>query len=347
MNTLPVQLAHQLCPESASITRWLVDELWSDQAVGILGGEPKCCKSFLALDIAVSVAAGVPCLRRFPVTTAGPVLLFPAEDSLAVVRQRLEGIAAAAALSLNSLPIHVITAPVLRLDSPQDRERLANTVAALHPRLLILDPLIRLHRVDENDAGQIAALLSFLRQLQRDFQLAVLVVHHARKDAGSTRPGQALRGSSELHGWGDSNLYMRRRADALTLSTEHRAAPSQNHIPLELTQSDAALSLSVLNAQDPQSTQTPHIPPSAGQRICAVLQELTHPISLKDLRRRCQMRTSTLGSALKDLCARGLVHCDQNGGYQFSTTDPTAPFPVSLPIDPRGNGNGKHHANTS
>jgi len=48
--------------------------------------------------------------------------------------------------------------------------------------------------------------------VQRAFHVAVLVVHHARKDANATRPGQALRSSSELHGWGDSNLYMRRAA---------------------------------------------------------------------------------------------------------------------------------------
>ncbi len=186
-----------------------------------------------------------PCLRRFAVRRTGPVLLFPAEDSLAVVRRRLEGICSAADVDFQSLPVEVITAPTLRLDAPKDRERLGNTVQARQPRLLILDPLIRLHRVDENDASQIAGLLSYLRQLQRTFQVAVLVVHHARKDANGTRPGQALRGSSELHGWGDSNLYMRRRGAQLTLSTEHRAAPSQDHIPLELTQAGSALALSV------------------------------------------------------------------------------------------------------
>ena len=36
---------------------WLVDTLWGEQAVGILGGEPKCGKTFLALDIAVAVAS--------------------------------------------------------------------------------------------------------------------------------------------------------------------------------------------------------------------------------------------------------------------------------------------------
>ena len=39
---------------------WLVDTLWARDAVGIIGGEPKCGKSFLALDLAVSVAAAVP-----------------------------------------------------------------------------------------------------------------------------------------------------------------------------------------------------------------------------------------------------------------------------------------------
>ena len=61
-------------------------------------------------------------------------------------------------------------------------------VQAHQPRLLILDPLIRLHRLDENGASQIAALLSYLRRLQRAFRVAILVVHHARKDANTTRP---------------------------------------------------------------------------------------------------------------------------------------------------------------
>jgi hypothetical protein len=59
--------------------------------VGIVGGEPKCCKSFLALEIAVSVASGAPCLRRFLPTEKGTVLLYAAEEPLHVVRRRLEG----------------------------------------------------------------------------------------------------------------------------------------------------------------------------------------------------------------------------------------------------------------
>jgi len=53
------------------------------------------------------------------------------------------------------------------------------------------------------------------------------MVHHSRKGAGAARAGHALRGSSEFHAWGDSNLYLRRDSDdRLTLTGGHRAAPT-------------------------------------------------------------------------------------------------------------------------
>src|ERR1700675_3554811 len=153
MSLLPVVPAWRLA-DRAEDQRWLVTGLWSEQAVGIIGGEPKCCKSFLALDLAVAVAAGVPCLRRFAVPRAGRVLLFAAEDALHIVRRPLEGISAAAGVALANLDIQVITAPTLRLDLDADRRNLAETVARLQPRLLILDPFVRLHRIDENASAR-------------------------------------------------------------------------------------------------------------------------------------------------------------------------------------------------
>ncbi|MFC1463060.1 AAA family ATPase, partial [Verrucomicrobiota bacterium] len=246
MSTLPVKKACELAHE-ADQPGWLIDWLWADQAVGMLGGEPKCCKSFLALDIGVSVASGAACLRRFPVRRTGPVLLFPAEDALGVVHQRLEGICNATGASIDDLPLFVITTPRLLLDLPQDRERLRETVAEIRPVLLVLDPFIRLHRADENASKEIAPLLGYLRELQREFQTAVLLVHHVRKGSSKDRPGQALRGSSDMHGWGDSNLYLRRNHKHLLLTVEHRAAPSQNDIPVDLVSGGDSLALSVLD----------------------------------------------------------------------------------------------------
>jgi RecA-family ATPase len=66
MKALPTTRAAQLAPQQHDEQTWLIEGLWSAQAVGIIGGEPKCGKSFLALDLAVSVASGTACLRHFP-----------------------------------------------------------------------------------------------------------------------------------------------------------------------------------------------------------------------------------------------------------------------------------------
>lgn len=354
--TLPVQRAGQL-PAAPLQPLWLVEDLWTDQAVGILGGEPKCCKSFLALDLALAVASGTPCLRRFPVRHAGPVLLFPAEDSLAIVRQRLDGIAAAAHVALRELPLDVITAAALRLDLPGDQQRLTRTVQALQPVLLVLDPLIRLHQRDENDASQIAPLLGFLRQLQRQFHLAVVLVHHAKKDGAALRPGQALRGSSELHGWGDSNLYLRRQRDQLTLTVEHRAAPSLDPIPIQLTRTGAALALALGHRPDSPQPLSPQ-PCSPRQRVLEVLAAADRSLSLHEVRQRSGLRTATVCDVLHELIAASQARHAADGyrgpppspGLRLSPPLPpptphdqfTSPLSqLPLPIGPAGNGNGK------
>ena len=300
MTALPVEQAYRLA-DRAEEQRWLVTGLWSEQAVGIVGGEPKCCKSFLALDLAVAVASGTPCLRYFSVPQPGRVLLYAAEDALHVVRRRLEGICVAAQLSLQDLDVHVITAPTVRLDLPADRTRLERTVEQYKPRLLVLDPFVRLHRIDENASGEVAPLLAYLRTLQRRHSLAVLVVHHARKSAGNMRAGQALRGSSEFHAWGDSNLYLRRSGSELNLTVEHRAAPSSPSIALELAQRGDALALERV-----QSTATQPLPPSSvDERIVSALSDSDRPLPIAELRSLCRVRKATLYARLTELVTTG------------------------------------------
>jgi len=318
MTVLPVRPAHELdvqLPEH----RWLIDDLWAAEAVGIVGGEPKCCKSFLALDVAVAVASGALCLRRFRPARTGRVLLFAAEDALHVVRARLAGIALAAGVAFETLDIQVITAPTVRLDLPEDQHRLRETVATLRPTLLVLDPFVRLHRIDENAAAEVAPVLAYLRDLERHFHTAVLLVHHARKGAAHARAGQALRGSSELHAWGDSNLYLRRRGDTLCLAIEHRAAPSRDGLVVELRAQGEALALHVVDGGPLDDRGAP--PPSLalGARIEHALAEAATPLTRRALRGVCRMRASTLGPVLARLLADGRVTRSPDG-YRLVTS---------------------------
>ena len=197
----------------------------------------------------------------------------------------------------------MITAPSLRLDLDADRARLEETVATLKPRLLILDPFVRLHRIDENVSGEVAPLLAFLRELQRRHAVAIAVVHHARKGAGTIRAGQALRGSSEFHAWGDSNLYLRRDGDdRIALTVEHRAAAAIAAITLELAQRDDSLALRPVLADhqnEPRGEAT-----SIDQRIAAVLAETEQPRTFAELRASCRVRAKTLYQRLAAMTAR-------------------------------------------
>jgi RecA-family ATPase len=315
MTPLAVCRVQELTPDPET-PRWLIEGLWTDQAVGIVGGEPKSGKSFLALELAVAVASGAPCLRRFRPAQTGRVLLFAAEDAVLLVRRRLEGIAHAAGVAFAPLDIYVITTPSLRLDVAEDRHRLQATVAALRPTLLVLDPFVRLHRIDENAAAEVAPLLAYLRQLQREFATAVALVHHARKGAAHLRAGQALRGSSELHAWGDSNLYLRRRGDTLLLTVEHRAAPSSTGVTLELRAHGEALALHVVDlAPGPLPDQG--TVPTPIDRVEHALAHAARPLRLRQLRQICRLRMATLCDALTTLRTDGRV-LKAAGGYQLA-----------------------------
>jgi hypothetical protein len=204
----------------------------------------------------------------------------------------------------------VITAPTVRLDLPSDCERLIQTIEALQPRLLILDPFVRLHRIDENASGEVAPLLAYLRELQRRYALSVIVVHHAKKGGGKIRAGQALRGSSEFHAWGDSNLYLRRSDQDLTLTIEHRAAPSLAPLTLELTERDTALALEVRSGGTV-------VPPAAArpleERIKEALQQAGGALALPDLRQRCRVRNATLHDRLRAMTRAGHLLRDAQG----------------------------------
>ena len=299
--TLPVVRAADLC-DAPTQRPWLIDSLWAASGVGILGGPPKCCKSWLALDMALSVATDTPCLDTFAVHESGPVLVYMAEDPPAQVKARLMGLCVHRGLSLDSVPLHLITVPAVRLDLPRDQQRLSETVRALAPRLLVLDPFVRLHRIDENNAGEVSALLAYLRALQREHDLAVCVVHHARKSGGGSN-GLALRGSGDFYAWVDSGLYVRRLRGALVLSVEHRAAPAPAPLSIELvtSTSDNDTHLALADASGPEYEQTPEL----DERIVEALTD--EPMSRTELRQTLRIRNQRLGDALERLAKIGRV----------------------------------------
>lgn len=292
---LPVTRLARLAPAPVAGARWLIEDLWAAEAVGCVGGLPKQGKTWLGLEMAVAVASGKPCLGRFKVPSAGPVLVFCAEDAAHDVRARVAGIAKARGIDFERLPVGWIGVPDLLLDDVTHRRRLSMTLAEFKPKLLVLDPLVRLHRGDENSAAEVSDLLGFLRGLQRQHHVAIVLVHHVRK-SGASEPGTALRGSGDLHAWGDSNLYLVKREGRPTVVVEHRANRAPAPFVVKLDGDPARLVV-----DDSAPVQADPIDDKIVKALAAA------PLTRTALRERLGVRNETLGVAIERLVAAGRV----------------------------------------
>jgi predicted Rossmann fold nucleotide-binding protein DprA/Smf involved in DNA uptake len=74
--------------------------------------------------------------------------------------------------------------------------------------------------------------------------------------------------------------------------------------------------------------------PTPVERVRQTLAGLREPVPVQQLRKLCGIRTAAVCAALEELSKLGEVSRDA-GGYQLNS------FPVSRPMPPQGNGNGK------
>jgi RecA-family ATPase len=280
---------------------WIVEGLFLEAGAGILGGAPKSCKSFFALDLCVAIASGTSCAGSFRVLAQGPVVVLCAEDPHAVISSRLCALARARDRALGDLPIEVIVEPAVRL--PEGIDRLEATLAAFKPRLLLLDPLIRLHRADENSASEMSVILDGLRKLARSSKTAILLVHHSRK-AAAGNAGSGLRGSSDLHAFGDSNLYLRRltQDSALELKIEHRAAPAPEPVRFKLVVDQGDAPCARFSPVDGKTQDDP-----TANRVLELLAKTSEPLTSAALREKLGVRNQSVTEALKQLQASARV----------------------------------------
>ena len=126
-------------------------------------------------------------------------------------------------------------------------------------------------------------------------------MHHTRKHAGvGIQAGQGLRGSSDIHAWGDSNLYLRRAKDELLLTVEHRSASPPEPISLDLvTEPQLHLEITSPSAQGESGDMASE--DSFLEEVLWHLQSSSTPLRVEDLRSRLHVRKQRIVDALRDL----------------------------------------------
>ena len=185
---------------------WLVEGVIQRGANGFICGQPKGGKSWVAVDLAVSLATGQWWIG-FRVGMPCRVAFISREDNPALTKWRMWQVARAKGHDLAELGDMLWVnsrdqSPEFRLDKPEQLAEMIAELKHVQPELVILDVFKILHAADENDSAEMRAVLECLTVIRREVNASVCVVHHFSKaDSGSMT--QRLRGSSAIAGWAE------------------------------------------------------------------------------------------------------------------------------------------------
>ena len=179
---------HQL-GESTKNIKWLVKNLIPADSMGMIFGASGTFKSFLALDLCLSVANGKAWTNRK--TDFGAVGYMAAEGGAGIYKRIVAW--------QDGIPppdnFHVCTVPLL-LSAKEEIAALRQSIIALPeiPKLIVIDTLSQTFAGDENSSSDIASYLRMINsEIREPFGATVLVIHHSGHSA-SERP----RGSSAI-----------------------------------------------------------------------------------------------------------------------------------------------------
>lgn len=234
--------------------KYLIQGVLTEGACGFIAGEPKCYKSWVGLDMALSVATGADFLGQFRVQNPGPVLYIQEEDPAPTLKSRsakiwvnkstdkFELVHTPDEAGLYWLPpeqdevfdpdINAYIQEGLVVSSPAWQIWLDETLAAGMDgepyRLMIIDTLMMTAGdVDENRAQEMTTkIFKPLKTLSRKHNVALMVIHHMGK-ADKSRPGQRMLGSVANHAWGEDSIYLSRSGmTAVRMDLESKTVPA-------------------------------------------------------------------------------------------------------------------------
>lgn len=194
---------------------WLIEDFIPKGALVTLFGASGLGKSFLALDMCLSVSSGEPWLGRYEVEQGHTVYL-PFEG-VAGMGQRMRAWEAHRSITETPSSFWYTTEfDTLQHSDPMTRFMLglAETLPD-PPKLVIVDTLSKaMMGSEENSARDANLAMSQIDRLRAATGCAVVLIHHTTKNTDSERGSTAIRAAC------DTMLLLKRDDDALLLSVD-------------------------------------------------------------------------------------------------------------------------------
>ena len=197
-----------------------------DETMLVLVGPPKSKKTFLAQNIALAIASGKS-FANFEITKPKKVLYFLAEGGYYPNRDRLQKMGAYFSEKyMENFMLSLFS--YMPINHNDAYNTMYNFIKDSGAEVVVIDPLIRFHDVDENSASQLSDVFGRIRILINELKVSVILVHHTGKV--ETRGG---RGSSALVGEYDSCITIHKGLDnaiKLSYDTRHTESPISNQV---------------------------------------------------------------------------------------------------------------------
>lgn len=211
----------EMSRESVPIRKWLVQDLIPMDNVTQFAGDGGLGKSLLMLQLMASTALGLPWLGRG--VNGGRALGVFCEDDHAELHRRLYEICAAYQVSMADLDENMMVVERVGQDNalmtfskwgeepPQETplyKKIAASIAAFGPSLIILDSSHDLFIGNENDRTQVRTFVGALRRLTLDNGAALILNSHP--SLTGMQSGSGSSGSTGWHNAVRSRLYLQR-----------------------------------------------------------------------------------------------------------------------------------------
>jgi len=213
--------AAQLIKESPEV-EWQIDGMHPVGGSMLLAGDAGIGKTWLTLDLALAVDQGSSWLGHFGVKK-GRVLIIDEENAVALLKKRLQKLLRAAQMPEDgsSLGIEFLASKGINLSDPPCVEALGAVLEEKKPDLVIVDSLVRIHRGNENDAGEMARLFGVIKPWMNSFGCSFVFCHHRRKPGPmGGDAANMFRGSSEIRAFVDTHLDLRKNRGEEALTVE-------------------------------------------------------------------------------------------------------------------------------
>lgn len=310
---------------------WLVEDWLPDKSITFLVSPPESYKTWLLLDLAVSVSAGVPFLGKYQVNNVGPTLIIQQEDShtgltdrLALIVEQKLGMTANIdgdvwqVPSMPDLPIYVHPSRKLRFDNKKVVEELEKQIEILKPKVIMIDPLYSTTSGVDNYMADLANQMMVLKTWRDKYGCSFLIAHHSKKnlDPDSTAREDSW-GSQFLNAFLEAGWQVRRnpRLGQNEVVVRRHSKVMGNQQPIALT-FDICTNYPmkyVVTAREYES-------PASGGRQPAQASLLDimggSPMSQSDLCNKTGKNRSTISRQIRQLEAAGLVEKMPDGKYK-------------------------------